>query len=116
MRGAAIVLSVLASVGMLAGAEVAAQKAVSIPFADIGNIRDWHAESADELYIEAMNRQWYRATFWAPCHSLPFAIGIAFVTEPNGSLNAYSSVLVDGERCWFRSFERAEAPQRERAR
>jgi hypothetical protein len=108
-------LIVAASLGLLAGAADAAQKAASIPFADIGNIRDWHSDSADELYVEAMNKKWYRATFWAPCQALPFALAIAFVTEPNGSLDAYSSILVDGERCWFRTFEPTEAPKGDRS-
>jgi hypothetical protein len=94
-------------------APLGAVQPASIPFAAIGNIRDWHASSADELYVQAMNRDWYRATFWAACHPLPFAIGIAFVTEPNGALDRFSSILVDGER-W--SFERSEAPPEEARR
>lgn len=86
----------------------------SIPFAAIGNIRDWHADSADELYVQAMNRDWYRATFFGPCQGLPFALGIAFVTETNGALDRFGSILVDGERCWFKTFERSDAPPAER--
>ncbi|HEU4618698.1 MAG TPA: hypothetical protein VFV10_11680 [Gammaproteobacteria bacterium] len=46
-------------------------------------------------------------------HELPFAIGIAFVTEPAGHLDQYSSILVDGERCWFKTFERSGPPPSE---
>jgi hypothetical protein len=86
---------------------------VSIPFADIGNVRNWRADGTSALFIQAMNRKWYRATFWAPCQELPFAIAIAFVTEPNGQLDRYSSILVEGDRCWFRSFGEASPPPSE---
>jgi hypothetical protein len=112
--GAAIVL--LAGISTHAVAE---QTRTAIPFADLGNIHDWHADSADELYIEAANRKWYRTTFWSPCNPLPFASTIAFVTEPTGELDKYSSILVEGERCWFKTFEQTTAPvgaDRDRAR
>lgn len=101
--------AVLASATVATGA-YAAQSRTTIPFADIGNIRDWQASSPDELYVQAMNRTWYRATFWAPCQALPFATGVAFVTESNGSLDTFSSILVEGERCWFKTFDKVEAP------
>jgi hypothetical protein len=107
-------LSLCAATALTAAGASAAAQRTSIPFADIGNIRDWQAMSAEELYVQAMNRNWYRASFWAPCHSLPFAVGIAFVTEPNGQLDSFSSILVDGERCWFKTFERSEAPPPQR--
>ncbi len=101
-------LSVALALASVSPAVVAAR--TTIPFADIGNIRDWRAATADEFYIQAMNRNWYRATFWAPCQALPFATGVAFVTESNGSLDSFSSILVEGERCWFKTFERADGP------
>ena len=87
-----------------------AEKPARIPFADIGNIRDWRADSANELYIQSMDRDWYKTTFLAPCTSLPFATAIAFVTEPNGELNTFSSVLVEKERCWFKTFAKSAPP------
>jgi hypothetical protein len=86
---------------------------VSIPFADLGNIRNWHAESAEVLYVQSAKRDWYRITFWAPCLALPFATGIAFVTDGTSSLDKYSSILVDGENCKFRTFEASPAPPAE---
>jgi hypothetical protein len=106
--------SVLLSAGLAAALAVGGAQAAqrtAIPFADLGNIRDWQADDTEHLYIEASNRQWYRATFWSPCQPLPFATAIAFVTEPNGELDRYSSILVDGERCWFKDFERTAAPE-----
>jgi Family of unknown function (DUF6491) len=121
------VRKVLGRTGLLVGCALAAglvaaagpaQKMLSIPFADIGNILDWRANDADAVYIESSRSEWYRATFFSPCISLPFALQIAFVTEPNGALNQFSSILVEGERCWFRTFEHASGPPpaQERAR
>ena len=93
-----------------AGAQKPAQRPTRIPFADIGNIREWRSNDVNELYIQSMDKAWYRTTFWSPCTALPFATAIAFVTEPNGDLNSFSSVLVEGERCWFRTFEKSDAP------
>ncbi|MDX1581387.1 MAG: DUF6491 family protein [Alphaproteobacteria bacterium] len=85
-------------------------KSASIPFADLGNIDDWRAWNSRTLYVEAATGQWYKATFFSPCHSVPFAETIAFVTEPDGSLDKFSSILVDGEQCRFRTFEKIDGP------
>jgi hypothetical protein len=117
MRHTIRTLSLPAVVLALAGGALAQQPpahATRIPFADIGNIRDWRASSSDELYIQSMDRQWFRTTFFAPCTALPYATAIAFVTEPNGELNSFSSVLVEGERCWFRTFASSEEPPAKR--
>ncbi len=92
------------------GAAFAEQPHTSIPFANLGNIRDWRSDQANELYVESENRKWYRITFWSPCQQLPFAVRIAFVTDSLGSLDRFSSVLVDGERCWFKSFDPVSGP------
>jgi hypothetical protein len=81
-----------------------------IRFADIGNIADWHAESSDELFVQNLNKQWYRITFAPPCQQLPFAIGISFEPDSLGNLDNDSSILVEGERCYFRSIEETTAP------
>ena len=107
---------ICAAAALTVSGGLGAAQRTSIPFATLGNIRDWHADDVEGLYVQAMNRDWYRATFWAPCRALPFAIGIAFVTEPNGQLDAFSSILVDGERCWFKTFEPSEAPPEGAAR
>ena len=106
------VATVAVTIAVAGGAS--AEKPARIPFADIGNIRDWRADTANELYIQSMDREWYRTTFLAPCRALPFADAIAFVTEPNGELNSFSSVLVENERCWFKTFEKSDAPPAKR--
>ncbi len=109
LRGLAVTA---VSFACLAGAGSAhgEQRHTSIPFANLGNIRNWRSDRANELYVESQNRKWYRITFWSPCEQLPFAIRIAFVTDTLGSLDKFSSILVDGERCWFKSFEPMSGP------
>jgi hypothetical protein len=110
-RNLFVVLAIAVFASLTALGAAAQQKRTALHFADIGNIRDWRAPDMDELFIQSMNGDWYRVSFWSSCTGLPFTETIAFVTEPNGDLNAYSSILVDGERCWFKTFERTEAPQ-----
>lgn len=89
----------------------AAERAV-LRFADIGGIRDWQAaENGDSLLIEGRNRQWYRATFWGSCPEINFSTTIGFVTsQPTGDLDGFSSVIAEGRRCFFRTFEETAAP------
>lgn len=98
------------SVTLMLPVPALAEERVSIPFADIGNIYNWHSDDSNELYVQSLNKDWYRITFWSPCTELPFAVGIAFVTDSIGSLDKFSSILVNGERCWFKTFEKSEAP------
>ena len=74
-----------------------------IRFAEIGNIRSWQAVGHDAILFQSGDGHWLRADFTAPCRDLPFAFSISFITEPNGRLDRFSSILVDGQRCWFRS-------------
>jgi hypothetical protein len=43
-----------------------------------------------------------------PCSGIQFRDRVAFVTDGTDRLDKFSSVLVDGERCWFRSFEKID--------
>ncbi len=96
---------------MLVAASALAQgERAVLRFADLGGIRDWRADTDKAILIEGQNKNWYRATFYAPCVGLRFANTVAFVTEPDGGLDRFSSILVQGERCWFKSFERSGAP------
>lgn len=99
----------IALLALAAGA--GASQAVSIPFADLGNIQDWKADGHDGIYIKSQTGKWFLATFWAPCDELPFSETVGFVTEPGGSLNRFSSIMAGGQRCWFRSFEPSAPPR-----
>ncbi|HZF28882.1 MAG TPA: DUF6491 family protein [Gammaproteobacteria bacterium] len=96
-----------------AGAAEAVADHASIPFADIQGIKDWQAEGNTAMLIEAYNRRWYRVTFFSPCIELPWHVAVAFVTEPNGSLDRFSSIIAGGERCYFKTFEAATSPSGE---
>lgn len=86
-----------------------------IHFADMrGSIRDWEADGDRAILIQAANGDWYRAEFFAPCVGLRFSQAVGFVTNSLGNLDEASSILVDGERCWFRSFERTTDPDEAR--
>jgi Family of unknown function (DUF6491) len=82
----------------------------SLTFHETGNIRSWQPVGHDALLIESGAGQWYRAEFAAPCGGLPFAMSVSFVTEPDGRLDQYSSILVEGEQCWFRDVQKVTEP------
>jgi hypothetical protein len=112
-KGTGAVCLTLAAVtlgtAMFQGGAQAEERTV-MNFADMGGIRNWRPGANDSLLIEGRNGKWFRASFWGPCYDLKFVSAIAFVTEPTGELDKFSSVLVDGQRCWFRSFEKTTAP------
>ena len=109
------VTTVLADPNAIESAIEQSKRAV-LNFADLGAIRNWQPEGMDAILIENVHNDWFRATFWAPCYELPFAEAIAFITEPNGSLDRFSSIYVAGERCSFREFERTTEPASDRGR
>ena len=104
-------LLVAGILALSAMAPVHGDDAVAIHFADLGGIKDWRSGRDGELLIEGRNGNWYRATFFGPCYELKFVDTIAFVTDSSGDLDRFSSVLVDGHRCWFRSFEPTIKPE-----
>jgi hypothetical protein len=106
------VLFVFIPAAIVTNATQAAERVV-IRFVDIGNIRDWHAQNSEELFVQNLDRQWYRITFSPPCQKLPFVTGIAFEPDNLGNIDKDSSLLVDGERCFFKSIEESVAPASE---
>lgn len=87
------------------------QRPATIPFADLGGIEDWRAVGTEGILIEARNGKWYKATFFAPCINLSHSIAVGFVTDPGGSVDRFSSIIVEGERCHFKSL--VEVPPEE---
>jgi len=75
-----------------------------------GRIRDWRAVGSQAILIEDSGGDWYRADFISPCHGLPFAESIGFVTDATNQIDRFSSIMVRNERCWFRAFRRIEDP------
>ncbi len=82
-----------------------------IDFANMhGTIRDWKNDGNKALLIQGPGKQWYRAEFTNSCHALPFAEQIGFVTDGTNRIDRFSSIVVKGERCWFKSFAAVDAP------
>lgn len=83
---------------------------VTIPFVNYGSINDWRAVNYRAILIASDHNRWYKATFFSPCFDLPYALTVGFVTGPSGSLDKFSSILVHGHQCWFKSLEEVPAP------
>lgn len=85
----------------------------SIPFANHGNVRDFHAVSDDTVFLQTRNRQWYRADLIGPCMGLPYALGIGIDARPQGTLDRFGTILVDGQRCKIGSLTPSETPRQQ---
>ena len=85
-------------------------KECEISFARMGGIQDWRADGEKALYVQGRDRQWYHATLMSPCIGLNFAEHIGFVTEPNGSLDKFSAILVDHRECNITSLVKSDLP------
>ena len=82
----------------------------TIPFVNMGSIRNWQADGRDGLYIQDQRRNWYRATLMGPCNDLNFAERIGFETRGTSSLDRFATVIVRGQRCAFSSLVTSAAP------
>ncbi|MCB1692980.1 MAG: hypothetical protein KDI19_09450 [Pseudomonadales bacterium] len=102
----ALVLTSLVAVN----ANADSTRPVTIPFVDYGGIRSWEPVGQEAILIEGRNNKWYKATFFSPCIGLSFPLAVGFVTDPSGSVDQFSSILVDGDRCWFKKLEQVPAP------
>lgn len=92
--------------------QAAEAKAVetSIPFANMGGIRDWSAVDDMTLYVQDSGRSWYLARLGAPCMDLTFATTIGFETKGANRLDKFASVIVSGQRCPLASFVASGPP------
>ena len=111
---AGVWLTALALVAPLVVHAAEEVKPAVIDFVSIGGIEDWRPEGTDAMLIRGRNGSWYRARFFGPCIGLRSREAVSFVTDGTDRLDRFSSVLVDGERRWFRSLEKLDAePPRE---
>ncbi len=90
-------------------------KETSIPFANMGGIRDWRAIDDSTLYVQDSRRSWYVAKLAAPCPDLTFATAIAFETRGTSQLDRFGTLVVGGQRYPLISFV-ASAPPPPKAR
>ncbi len=120
-----ILLPLAAAAGALAGAAPAAAdpprvdvaEEARIPFLHIGRIRTFRAIDQDTLYVRAQRRQWYRLETMGPCPNLPWAHVIGVDTHSGTTVDRFSTLLVEGDRCALRSVVRSgEPPRRARRR
>lgn len=90
----------------------AAAAETSIPFANMGGIRDWSAVDDTTLYVQDSSRNWYLAKLLAPCTDLTFATTIGFETKGVNRLDKFAAVIVSGQRCPLSSFVASGPPPR----
>lgn len=114
---ALIVLALVSGAANSGDAPAAAQKTAaipapeaSIPFANHHGIYSWRVENDRTLLIQSEHGDWYKATLMSSCFDLPFAERLGFHTNPDGSFDRFSSILVRGQRCPLISLVRTEAP------
>lgn len=87
----------------------------SIPFVNMGSIRDWRADGNSALYIQDLQRRWYHATLMGPCADLPFANAIGIETRGVDTLDRFGTIFVHHQRCAIQSFV-ASAPPPKKAK
>ena len=108
--GAAVTL---AGAAFAFGADNAAASAgpPAIQFADQGGIYDWRANGDRGIWVQAVNRQWYYASFIGTCYGLDNAQRVGFLFGPSGQFDRWSSIIVPREsHCFVRTFDHSGAP------
>lgn len=82
----------------------------SIPFVDSGSIYTWQVVGRNTLYVQDVQRNWYRASLMGPCLDLPFADAIGFDARGTNSFDRFSSIRVRGHTCPLTSLVASGAP------
>jgi hypothetical protein len=81
-----------------------------IPFANKGGIWNWQVVDNNTVLIESRGRKWYKATLFGNCINLAFANSLAFIPNPSGSFDKFSTIRSHGQRCPLVSLIRVPAP------
>lgn len=115
---AALALTAPAAYAETPAPQAKARQDARIPFVNHGGIRDWRADDKDAVYIQASNRDWYKATLMTPAFDLPYAFTIGFDAGPAGTLDKFSAIIVRGQRYPIASLERipGEPPKKQKNR
>jgi len=82
---------------------------VQIPFAKT-NIWNWQVVDDRTVLIQDQGRRWYKATLFGNCINLAFANKIGFDSNPSGTFDKFSAILVQGQRCPLSSLVKTDAP------
>jgi hypothetical protein len=93
-----------------AAAVAAKAPADQIPFVNFGGIRDWTANDDNTLYVESAQGQWYQVALAYPCTGLPFALRVGVDTGGFDTLDNFSNIIVDGQRCPVASVTQIASP------
>jgi len=102
---------IFAAVAASPAAAVAAKApADEIPFVNFGGIRDWTANNDSTLYVESAQGRWYQVALAYPCAGLPFALRVGIDTGGFGTLDSFSNIVVDGQRCPVASVTQIASP------
>lgn len=83
---------------------------VSIPFINMGGIRDWRSDGDRIIYLQDNGRHWYKATLMSPAIDLPFTEAIGFDTGPVDTFDHFSSVVIRGQLYAVQSLVRVDGP------
>ena len=71
----------------------------------------WQADGRSALYVQGGNGgNWYHVQLMEPCLNLPYTTIINFITDGAREFNEFTSILVRGQRCWFKSVDPSDAP------
>jgi hypothetical protein len=85
-------------------------KEASIPFADMGSIDNFDPVDEYTIYVQDIHQRWYKASLMGPCIDLPFATAVRFDVRGTQTLDRFSSVIVKGQSCPFKSFVESGPP------
>jgi hypothetical protein len=83
-----------------------------IPFANKGGIWKWQVIDNQTVLIESRSRKWYKATLFGNCINLSFAQNMAFVSNPSGTFDKFSTIRAGNQRCPLVSLVETAAPQK----
>jgi hypothetical protein len=80
-----------------------------IPFAKT-NIWNWQVVDDKTVLIQDQSRRWYKATLFGNCINLSDRQRLAFVSNPSGTFDKFSTILARGQRCPLVSLVETSAP------
>jgi len=77
-------------------------------------IRGFQVGKDNSLIVRAGANRYYRAVLWEPCRrDLRWDDRFALGTSVGGTMDRFSTVYVDGNRCHLQSFDQIEEPSDE---
>jgi hypothetical protein len=82
-----------------------------IPFARQHGIFDWHVADEKTVYIESIDRQWYKAALMFRCVGIQFAMDrLGFTFEANGDFDKFSAIHYHDQDCPLASLTKSDPP------